>query len=478
MGRRGTPVAERADVPREVMKLAVRKPAVAGCDTLTSSESLWPVTRARFWRTHADGRELAPLTRFFSISFAADARESHPWMKITKRIGEFREPNDGVVALSSSRFPAGVRSTSLGVVNADHIAGRLASDFPQEAFLEAVLVTLGELGVLDDGAAMRWRTQLATRDGSLWRQFVQSFDPDDGDTRVPAFAASLRQPGSLPGGTTGWAPQHTFRMGGAEDFADMAIRPMSPLTHPDGIRFRCDQKSMVDFRREYEFFYDAGNGGAEDDPSNGAAIVNAPDAPARSGERACVIATKQSAMKMTSVAFRFRPVDYPALRLRIRLKTNVARVDVGKAGLGKNDAAFKFWLIVRDTRPGSGGRIALLGYAWAARNSEGRVNPEGHLEEARLSRRNLVVTTLPESWIVTIGSPEAEGRWTTIERDVAHDFARAFPGIPTEALQVVGITFQSDSDESRQATEVYIGSVTLTPRAGRPVTVMQASSTK
>lgn len=471
---RGTPVVERADVPREVMKVAVRRAPRTACDTLTSSESLWPVTRSRFWTAQRDGRDVAPLARFFSLSFVADAAASHPWMKVTKRIGEFREPNDGVVALSSSRFPAGVRATDLGVVAADHIAGRLASDFPQDAFLEAVVVTVAELGALRPEAANDWRQLLAAREGSLWHQLVERFSDTPDGSRVPAFAASLRSPGSLPGGSTGWQPHHTFRMGGADDFADMPVRAMSPALHPQGIRFRCDQKSMAEFRREYEFYYDAGNGGSEDVATNGAAMVPAPGAPPGSAERACVIATRESGMKMTTASFRFRPVDFPLLRLRLRLETNVARVDVGKGGLGKNDAAFKFWLIVRDTRPGAGGRIALLGYVWAAANSQGVVHPEGHLQEARLSRRNLVVTTLPESWLVTIGSPGAERKWTTVERDVAADLARAFPGIPTEALQVVGITFQSDSDESRQASEVYVSSVSLTPRPGNPLALIGA----
>ena len=33
-------------------------------------------------------------------------------MKLTKQIGQFIEPNDGVVALSAARFPVGVASAA------------------------------------------------------------------------------------------------------------------------------------------------------------------------------------------------------------------------------------------------------------------------------------------------------------------------------------------------------------------------------
>ncbi len=130
---KGSPVAERSDIPPELMRWSVSAAPKAACDTAGASHSLWASTRAAFWSAHT--QEVARATRNFSVSFVSDMASAHPWMKITKRIGEFSEPNDGVVALSSSRFPMAVQAIDLGTVAADHISGRLASSFPQDAFL-------------------------------------------------------------------------------------------------------------------------------------------------------------------------------------------------------------------------------------------------------------------------------------------------------------------------------------------------------
>lgn len=464
---RGTSVAERSDVPGAFMRWSVAKPRPAACDSASASESLWPATRSAFWVSQDDGRALSQLTRYFSLSFVADAGQSHPWMKVTKQIGQFREPNDGVVALSSSRFPHAVNATDLGVIQADHIAGRVASSFPQDAFLEAVVLTVAELGALRPGGGDRWRTMIAARETSVWRGLRRRYFGDDRErTRVPAFVTSLRTPSALPGGNTGWSPQRAFRMAGAENLADVPVRAMVPDEHPNGIHLRCDQRNMEAFRREYEFYYDAGNGGSEDDPANGASIVVSPGS---SQGRACRVATVASVIKMTTVAFRFRPLDYPSLRLQVWVDQSLSGADVGKAAFGRNDAAFKLWLILRDTRPAAAGRTVLFGYTWAGADTRGHVPPSGSLIEARSSRRNMIVSTLPEAWLIAIGGPAAEDAWKTIERDLAQDLVRAYPQIPLGALQVVGITMQSDSDDTGGKTEVFLRSLEIGRRPSNQV---------
>ena len=460
----GTPVAERADVPAPFVRWAVPSTLPVGCDSTSSSESLWPATRSAFWGAQREGQAIAPLTRFFSVSFVTDAPSAHPWMKLTKQIGQFSEPNDGVVALSSSRFPRGVDAIDLGVVTADHIAGRLASSFPQDAFLEAVVITVAELGALRPDAGEQWRTMIASRDAGWWNDLRRRYRGENVDAPVAAFAASLRTRSKLPGGTTGWAPSRTFRLGTAEDLADQPIREMTPDAFPDGIRIRCDQRSMVDFRREYEFYYDAGNGGSENSRRNGFSIVATPDA---AGGRACHLATTQVAIKMTTVAYRFRPGDFPRLRMRLRVAQNPVGIDPGRAGNGKNDAAFKVWFILRDTRRAEKNSI-LFGYTWNGRDARGVTPPDGALIEAYASKRNVVVKTLPEAWLVTIGT-RAGTTWQTIEKDIARDLQRAYPQIPLEALQVIGVSIQSDSDATSSASEVFLESLDIQPRPAAPV---------
>ena len=53
-----------------------------------------------------------------------------------------------------------------------------------------------------------------------------------------------------------------------------------------------------------------------------------------------------------------------------------------------------------------------------------------------------------------------------MERDLAADLRRAYPDIPTEALEVVAITVQTDSDDSRGGTAVLVESFGFSPRAG------------
>ncbi len=449
----GSPVAERSPLPAPVLRWAVKSPMPAVCDSASAASSLWPGTRAAFWAEHEN--EVATRTAYFSLSFTSAMHDAHPFMKLTKRVGQFTEANDGVVSLRSSRFPAAVPAIDLGRIDADHIAGITASSFPQEAFMESIVLTLGELGVLQSSqrgawldARVRWRERNARR-ASV-------------NTRVPSFPSALRAPSPLPGGSTGWTPSATFRMGAASSFGDVAVPPMQRSLHPDGVSLRCDQADMLGFRREYEFLYDAGNGGREGDAHDGFALLAHRES--RSG-RVCQLATRGSAIKMTTVAHRFTLSDFAQLAMRLQVADNVRAVDPGRRRHGANDAAFKLWFVLRDVRDTtSSSATRLFGYTWSAPDRDGNELPEGALIEAVSSKRNLVVTTLPEAWLVNIGGTRADGAWQTITRDLEADVRRAFPDVPPSAHQVVGITLQSDSDESRGSTRVLLDYITIKPR--------------
>lgn len=456
----GTPVAERAGIPSGAMEWGVDAPRPAACDSTDAARTLWPSSRAAFWSEHAG--ETAGLTRYFSFSFETDMADAHPWMKLTKRAAEFQEPNDGVVALTSSRFPPRVHAIDLGTIHADHIAGRLASSFPQDAFLEAVVITVAELGALRPDVNARWLAAVAKSDAPRWKLLSRFSKP--AEERVSPFSASLRPGGALPGGSSGWTPDRMFNSAHVERAGVNPVRQMSPLASPGGVVFRCDQRDMLEFRREYEFYYDSGNGGSEDDFGNGFSMI--PSAGSATG-RACRFATRQTAIKMTTVSFQFRPSDFPLLSIRLRVARNADGVDPGKTRRGKNDAAFKVWLLLQDTRPGADTGPVMFGYWWTARDASGVAPAGDSLVEALSSRRNVVVSTLPEAWLMGIGKPAERDRWQNVERDIAADIRRAYPRIPADALKVMGITLQSDSDESRGETEVFLESMSLRPRAQR-----------
>ncbi len=451
----GSPVAERAELPASLLEWASRDSIPTACKADGAAASLYPATQREFWADN--GPRVAERTRLFSLAFASDVHDAHPWMKITKQIGQFPEPNDGVVAVSAAQFPASVPAVNLGVVAGDHIAGIRASAFPQEAFLESIVVTLGELGALDSTTTETW-----ARARRVWQ--TQPGHGEHSASRAPSFAQSLRPKSPLPGGSAGWTPTATFRLLEASSVQDRGIKTMTLAGTPAGLAVRCDQRNLNDYRAEYEFIYDAGNGGREGDLLDGFSMVA--DKGSSSG-RACHLATTGSAIKMTTVSVRFRPNDFPTLSMHLRVARNVHDVDVGMHHKGANDNAFKLWFVVRDTRKGAPNATRLFGYAWTSLDREGTRPPDGGLREAASSRRSLVVTTLPEAWLVTIGDPALGDKWQQITRDLASDLRRAYPGVPVGAFEVVGVTIQSDSDESHQQTEVYLDHVTFGPRATR-----------
>jgi len=451
----GSPVAERAELPASVLQWASRDTIPTACTTDGAAPSLYPATRRAFWGEH--GARLAGRTRYFSLAFTTDVHDAHPWMKLTKQVGQFVEPNDGVVALSAARFPVDVPSVDLGTITGDHIAGITASSFPQEAFLESVVITLGELGALDAHTDDAWRSAAHQWRTTTGRRYADA-------AQAPPFSRSLRARAPLPGGSAGWTPQATFRLLEASSQQDRGISAMSPQAHPQGFVMRCDQRELGEFRREYEFIYDAGNGGREGDLLDGFSIVA--DKGSRTG-RACHLATQQTAIKMTTVSLRFRPVDYPSLSMRLRVPVNVKGVDPSLKRRGASDAAFKLWFVVVDRRNGVANATRLFGYTWNATDRDGVRPPDGALLEAVSSRRSVVVTTLPEAWLITIGNEKAGGDWQEIVRDLSADLRKAYPGVPADAFEVVGITIQSDSDESRGKTEVYLDEIAMRPRTVR-----------
>lgn len=447
----GSPVAERAELPSALLEWASREPIPAACIADGSAASLYPATRRAFWSDQA--KPLANRTRLLSLAFASDVHDAHPWMKLTKQIGQFTGLNDGVVAVSAAHFPLSVPSVNLGTVAADHIAGIAASRFPQEAFLEAVVITAGELGALSPETRGAWRSAQ-----QRW------MSPENQALTAPAmavpFTSSLRIRAALPGGSTDWKASTTFRLLEADELhkspGAQRVRAMTTADLPNGFVMQCDQKDLNEFRREYEFLYDAGNGGHEGDLEDGFSIVA--DRGSHTG-RACRLSTRKSAIKMTTVSVRFSPAEFPALSVHLRVLDNVTGVDPSTRKRGANDAAFKLWFVVRDTRPQFANASRLFGYTWTAVDRDNVRSPDGDLREAVSSKRSVVVKTLPEAWLVTVGDATVGHEWQSITRDLASDLRRAYPTVPVDAFEVVGITIQSDSDESRGRSTVLLDEI-------------------
>lgn len=459
----GTRLVAAADLPALLTERAVTRPLPPVCrqDDERAAHSLLPVTRARFWEEQEAA--LIGLTRYASLSFVSDVSSAHPWMKLSKQLADFRESNDGVVPLGGSRFPASLGALDLGIVDADHLAGILASDFPQAAFLEAVFVALFELRAFEPVEARALPLVVA--------RAVASAAPASADAAivrpaagVAAVARVARRPAVLAPRRITWDAGRLTSTRRPGKLMSAEVTPMTPDRYPLGVRLVCDHLRMRDFRAEHELYYDVESGVVDDRLVNGFTPVVVDTE--RGSDIACRLRTRAASVKMTTVSYRFRPADYPELALRLKVVRGVTGADPTKMGRGRNDTAFKIWFVLRNLREGQDGDVRLFGYYWADANVRGEVVPLGALTEASSSRKRILVVTLPEAWHVAIGGPADTNRWIEPVRDLAADIQRAYPQERIEDLQVVAITIQTDSDDTRSESEVYLKSLTILPRGG------------
>ena len=161
----GTQIVESTELPPEITRDMILRPLPPACDTHGASRSVSRATREQFWTKNIE--KLAKLTRFYSVSFASSVKDSHTWMKLCKTIAKFTGPNDGVVAVEKSKFPEAIRAVDFGTVSGDHLAGILASNFPQEAFLESVMISLYEIGALNSKITERWFQSASQKSDAL-----------------------------------------------------------------------------------------------------------------------------------------------------------------------------------------------------------------------------------------------------------------------------------------------------------------------
>ncbi len=161
----GADIVNQSDLPIEIVRLLSSDPIPDGCQGENwAAKGLTPSALRSFWRKN--GKNVLGATRYYSISFTQSAENSHLFMKATKQIARYKEPNDGIVPLSHSRFPEWLGATDLGILTADHLAGMVASRFPQKPFFEAIVLTLAELNAWDRVQNQRWN-RVTHHDSSL-----------------------------------------------------------------------------------------------------------------------------------------------------------------------------------------------------------------------------------------------------------------------------------------------------------------------
>jgi hypothetical protein len=201
----GSSILKTADLPSFVTQTLIQRPLPPECHENRASQSLLPANRENFWANHL--KDLVGLTRFYSVSFVSRPENSHPWMKAAKIIGKFKTPNDGVVTLESSHFPEALSATDFGAVEADHLAGILASAFPQGPFLEAILLSLLETRSLTLDKMQKWYASLEKNSphlkGRYHRRAILSSLQDSASAQLMALTGdaelvSPSEPGKSP----------------------------------------------------------------------------------------------------------------------------------------------------------------------------------------------------------------------------------------------------------------------------------------
>ncbi len=312
---------------------------------------------------------------------------------------------------------------------------------------------------LEPATLERWRALIAARRGAAVVATRGAGSPVEA---APARRATRDRAVLAPRSIAWRADRLTTSRGGGKLFA-ADVTAMSPARFPRGVRVICDHQSMRELRAEHEFYYDAESGVVDDRAVNGfgPTVVDTDSGP----DVACRLRTRAASVKMTTVSYRFRPVDYPEVAVRLKVVQGVTGADPTKAARGRNDTAFKIWFVLRDLRDADRSAVRLFGYYWADPNTRGELAAAGALSEAASSRRRIVVITLPEAWQIALGGGAAqEDRWIDVRRDLAADIRRAYPRERLEDLQVVAITIQSDSDDTHSQSEVYLKHLTITPR--------------
>lgn len=86
---------------------------------------------------------------YSSLALESEWYKAHIWMLLAKLVFRSKKPNDGVVDVDRAHFPDHFDHINLGVIKGHHLVSTRSSTFNQEALIEAHLITLHYLGVLD-----------------------------------------------------------------------------------------------------------------------------------------------------------------------------------------------------------------------------------------------------------------------------------------------------------------------------------------
>jgi hypothetical protein len=554
---KGSSILNKTDLPLEIMELLGSEKAPAICRTEEkASRSITPAGAQSFLRKNAP--KLVGLTRYFSLSFVSELKDSHLFMRATKNIGRFGEPNDGVVALSASTFPEEFGAVNLGIVKADHLAGIVASHFPHEAFMESVLFTMGHLNAFDHSQNREINERITysgkKTDPERHRKFLSEkigpltqkiFSADSslpemarllrhslagspyelkpfslvrkknkihvsfregrwpsvaGGSSVPVkdveelhslFLTSLqasgrnllrasrinvpeskRTPTSPPANELGYDEDFRIKVRELDKFiSGKRVVPVSHLTHPQGFSFIYDHASSSEFRNEYQFsFEDSAPPDADDNQQSGWETVVM-------GDKVWgKLASANSSIRLSTYSWRFKPSDFPDLGIEIQVNDDVDGADVLYGGSGKDDSAFQLWFTFRILDDNKNReylhhdeKMMTIGYYFGDEIPGKDLQLNG-IYKNYYSEKDFVIAKLPAAKQKLIGlGKEMLGKVLSSQHNLLEDIRASYPEIDASKAEIVAITIQHDSNDTKGKSEAFFHSIELRPQLNRTV---------
>ncbi|MGZ3774304.1 MAG: hypothetical protein ACXVCN_11335 [Bdellovibrio sp.] len=492
----GSSILNTTDLPFALVAALSEKDGPEICKTeKTAAKSITPTAMEAFWRKNEN--LLIGLTRYFSVTFASDPEDSHIFMKATKIIGQFDEDNDGVVTVSSSKFPSRLMAVDMGTIKADHLAGILSSRFNQKAFMKGLVQSMAELNVKNDSENLRWNSQVILSAANRSMMKTKTYMQLDQDNLVKVFslsgkdfkrslpfqnafelnqalipvvndpAANYEVKTQLPSNQLSYDPYAALDVSKLSDImAIKKVTPSSPANMPNGIDIEYNHTNMVHFRMDYQFNYESRSPGGLDDNDNFGYIT----APFNGESNWALMRSKNNSIRMTTLAYRFSPLDFSKMSLKLAVTKGVNGADPVKGRTGIDDSAFQVWFTIRVGKSNGdrtlvdpkNDKVILFGYYWGDA-VPGETRTPGQIFENWYSNKNVVVATLPEAKELLLNSQDMLGKVQVYNRNLAEDLEKAFPGIKAQDMEITAITIQHDSNDAKDSSEAYFKYLKFAP---------------
>lgn len=566
----GSSILNRTDLPITLLELLASENIPDVCrDSEKAASSITPAAAQLFFKNQA--KDLIGLTRYYSLSFRSNIKDAHLFMKATKDIAGFTEENDGVVTVSSSKFPESFNALDLGTVDADHLAGIVASKFPQQAFMQSVILSLLEVDAFNDSLNRSYNEQIRYNsplyDGDYHEGFMSKLLGADkrleeklkkakaiSDTEKKVIAKKIeediktavkdtpyevkdfaidvdnkgkvkivfakasedyryylfwktkevvevedakglvkvlisrlqrsgknllkgnvelwrtypisdRTPFPLPANELAFNPDFRINLRELDKFIKgKSVTPILPSQYAEGVKIIYDHRRMVDFRTEYQFNYESTAPLAADDSEN-SGWQTVLDENKKIWAR---LASANSSIRLTSYALRFKVSDFPRISFNLKVTKGVPGANVLFGGSGKDDSAFQIWFSIRELKQDTdrkkldpAEKMRLFGYYFGDQVSGTQIKVDD-VYENYYSKKNFIVTVLPEAKQIPIGvSPDDLRKPIITTKEFLSDVRRSFPDVDPEKLEIVGITIQHDSNDTKSSSEAYFREISF-----------------